>query len=95
MLVTGLERLAKFLKDNAPARGPIARWVDLAQKAQWHSIVDARATFPTADAIKGTSYTCFNIGGNNYRLITAVSYSFQAIAIVELLTHEDYDRKYT
>ena len=72
----------------------MTRWVTLAESANWQSINDARKTFPTADAIRGSGLTCFNIGGNNYRLITVVSYRRQAIAIRELLTHAEYSKKY-
>jgi len=61
---------------------------------QWNDITDARKTFPTADLIKDTNQTCFNIGGNNFRLIAIVSYSRQEILIRELLTHPEYSRKY-
>jgi len=47
-----------------------------------------------AGAIRGTNLTCFNIGGGNFRLLTVISYDRQEIAIHELLTHAQYDKKY-
>ena len=82
------------LKQHAAARKPMQRWLAIAELATWNDISEARATFPTADAIKGTPLTCFNIAGNSYRLITIVSYQRQEIVIRELLRHAEYTRKY-
>ena len=46
MTVTGLESIAKFLRDNASARRPLERWLDIAREAEWENIVDARANIP-------------------------------------------------
>jgi mRNA interferase HigB len=83
-----------FLKANVPARKPMERWIRIAQSGIWSDIVDMRKSIPSADAIKGTNFTCFNIGGNSYRLIVAISYRRQEMAIVELLTHAQYSKKY-
>lgn len=53
-----------------------------------------RQTLPTADAIKGTNLTCFNIGGNSFRLLTLIYYTRQEIFVHELMTHAEYSRKY-
>jgi mRNA interferase HigB len=93
--ISGLADLERFLRKHAGARGPMNRWIEIAEAADWESIIDARKSFPTADLIKETTLTVFNIAGNNYRLLTYVSYKRQVISIVELLTHPEYDRKYT
>ncbi|MGB7158395.1 MAG: type II toxin-antitoxin system HigB family toxin [Tepidisphaeraceae bacterium] len=94
MLITGLAAIEGFLKKNASARTPTIRWVELARAATWSDIVAVRETFASADAIKGTNLTCFNIGGNKFRLLTVISYERQQIVIHELMTHAQYDRKY-
>ena len=66
----------------------------MTELATWHSIIDARRTFQTADTIKGTNLTCFNIGGNNFRLLAVISYDLQIVSIHELLTHTEYSEKY-
>jgi len=94
MLVIGLEVIEAALKRHAPARGPVARWLKITLESEWKNIVEVRRTFPTADAIKGTAWTCFNIGGGNYRLITGIFYVSSTVRIEELLTHAEYDKKY-
>lgn len=39
-------------------------------------------------------YTIFNIGGNNYRLITAIHYNTQLCYIREIWTHSEYSKPY-
>ena len=95
MLILGVELIEPFLRRNAAARTPMARWMEVAAAAEWHDILDVRDTFRSADAVKGSAFTCFNIGGNSYRLITIISYEEQIVSIVELLTHAQYTRKYT
>jgi mRNA interferase HigB len=94
MLILRLAAIEAFLKRHAAARGPMARWVEIAAVSEWHDITDVRRVLPTADAVKGTPFTCFNIGGNNYRLLVIISYSRQQILVHELLTHAEYDKKY-
>ncbi len=94
MLIVGRASLEKFLRKHVAARAPTARWIDVAAAAEWRSIIDARESFRTADAIKGTGLTCFTIGGNSYRLLTIVSYEEQTVLIRELMTHAEYTRKY-
>jgi mRNA interferase HigB len=94
MLILRLAAIESFLKKHAAARGPMARWVEIAAACEWHDIIEVRKTLPTADAVKGTAFTCFNIGGNSYRLLTMISYPRQQILIHELLTHAEYDKKY-
>jgi mRNA interferase HigB len=83
------------MKKHASARKPLLQWLRLVQAVQWQSIVDARCSWPTADAIKDTPFTCFNVVGNNFRLIAVVSYERQAIVVEALLTDAEYTKKYT
>ena len=94
MLIVGRDLIEPFLRDNAGARSPMSRWMTIASEASWRNILDARMTFRHADVIRGTSFTCFNIAGNRYRLLTIVSYEQQMISIVKLLTHADYSKKF-
>jgi mRNA interferase HigB len=95
MLIANAKVIDKAMKKYAAARKPLAQWLQIAGAAEWWNIVEARDTFPTADAIKGTNLTCFNIGGNSFRLIAIVSYSRQEIVIRGVLTHAEYTRRYS
>lgn len=94
MTILGLASLDGFLRKNATARSPMARWVEITEAATWQDITEVRDVLPTADAIKGTNLTCFNVGGNSYRLLTVISYPRQEVFIHELLTHARYNKNY-
>lgn len=94
MVIRNRKEIHRAARKHAAIRRPLAVWVELADGAEWRNIIDARATFPATDAIKGTPLTCFNVGGNSYRLIAVVSYARQEIVIREILTHAEYSKKY-
>jgi mRNA interferase HigB len=94
MLIVGLESIGSVMGKFPAARKAMGRWINLTADARWQSIMDARKTSPHADLIRGTTLTCFNIGGGKFRLLAAIDYARQIIDVRELLTHAEYDRKY-
>jgi mRNA interferase HigB len=51
--------------------------------------------FPHADAVRVASdheVTVFNVGGNKFRLVTAIHYSAQRVYVLRLMTHAEYSR---
>ena len=42
--------------------------------------------------IKVGDFIVFNIGGNKYRLITAIHFNRRKVYIRHVLTHQEYDR---
>ena len=70
-------------------------WVQVVQDAAWQSLTDVRRTYPAADGVQvdsGRVVTVFNIRGNNYRLLTWISYRAQLVSVIDVLTHADYDK---
>jgi mRNA interferase HigB len=63
-------------------------WYLTAKRAQWQNLAEVRTDFRHADAVG--LFTVFNIGGNKYRLITAIKYRWQIIYIRHVLTHAEY-----
>ena len=57
--------------------------------ASFHSLVEVRAVFPTADVVG--KLTVFNIGGNTVRLVRAIHYIRGRVYIRAVLTHAEYD----
>ena len=76
----------------------LVAWRATAETASWKSIIELRKTYPTADGVllgKGREkivVTIFNAGGNDYRLLTRISYARQLIQIEEVLTHAEYSK---
>ena len=88
-------RLDEAVRRHPKAAGPVAQWIMKTQAAAWINLAETRCTFPHADEVrtrKGHIVTVFNLGGNNYRLITAIHYRGGRVYIRELLTHAEYDK---
>ena len=62
----------------------------LAKRLKWTSLVDARKTYPHADAVG--EFIVFNIGGNKYRLATYINYRTGKVYIRHVMTHEEYSK---
>jgi mRNA interferase HigB len=67
----------------------IARVAPARKKPSISSLQDLRMVFPSADKVG--DLVVFNIGGNKYRLITAVHFNRGKVYIRHVLTHEDYN----
>jgi len=83
-------RLKEFADLHADAEPGLATWLRAAESHRWHNIVEVHAVFPSADAVG--QLTVFNIGGNAYRLITFIDYTYGKVFIRAILTHADYDK---
>jgi mRNA interferase HigB len=83
-------RLRVFVTIHATARPGLATWERIATAATWGNLVEARADWPTADQVG--RLTVFNIGGNEYRLVTYIDYRHRKVFIRAVLTHADYDK---
>jgi len=91
--------LVKVYRKNPQTRAWLETWRDVVEKALWQNIIDVRKSYPHADAVslgRGAAklvVTIFNVGGNNYRLLTRINYSKQLVQIVQVLTHAEYSKQ--
>ena len=97
MWVVSVKALRDFwTAGHARAESLLMDWYKAAERAEWHSVVDVRATFPSADGgVKvgsGNLVTVFNIGGNAYRLIAAIHYNTRKVFILRVMTHAEYSK---
>jgi mRNA interferase HigB len=84
-------RLKEFWEKHPNAETSLRLWYKLTSLAQWQNFVELRKVFPSADQVE--NLTVFNIGGNNYRLITLVDYEYKKVFIRHVLTHAEYDKQ--
>ena len=85
-----------FVRKHRDSARWLANWLDIAQSATWQSILDVRAQFPTADGValkNRVIVTVFNVKGNEYRMLTVISYKEQRIVILDVMTHAEYDKQ--
>lgn len=87
-------RLVEFAEEHASALAPLNAWYSVVRRANWRSFADVRRTFATADRVRlgrGNVITVFNVGGNNYRVLTFVKFNTRCVYIKLVLTHAEYD----
>lgn len=95
MRIITQQRLTVYAQRHPAAKGALEHWHNIVRHAHWHSLVDVRAIFPSADPVKVTSgrtVHVFNLKGNACRLITAIHYDRQKVFILHFLTHADYSK---
>jgi mRNA interferase HigB len=88
--------LAALWALNPQARTGLEHWYKTTKAAAWTCLAEARATFPHADQVtvgSGRKIVVFNIGGNKYRLITAIHYNRGLVFTLMVLTHAEYGKE--
>jgi mRNA interferase HigB len=94
MRLIDIKTLRQFWLKHRDAEAPLTKWYQTAKEAAWQSLDEVRAVYPHADAVtvaSGNTATVFNIGGNKYRLITAIHYNTQIVYLMLVLTHKEYE----
>jgi mRNA interferase HigB len=71
MHIISHSRLKAFWQKHPGARSSLQGWYIRSKHARWTNFVELRQVFPSADQVG--KFTIFNIGGNNYRLITVMA----------------------
>lgn len=90
MHIISRKTLRQFWEQHPDSESALARWFKIMQRHDLASFETLWATFPTADKVG--DFIVFNIGGNKYRLITAIHFNRRKVYIRHVLTHQDYDR---
>jgi mRNA interferase HigB len=91
MRVVSRKALRRFWEKHSTAQPGLVLWYERISKARFETFNDLRQIFPSADWVG--NFTVFNIGGNNYRLITLIDYDYQIIFVRAVLTHAEYDKE--
>jgi mRNA interferase HigB len=93
MRVIALSTLRNFweLLAHRKAEQPLRAWYFEAMAATWLNPAELKAQFQSASILKA-GRVVFNIKGNDYRLITSISYKQQAIFVKFVGTHVEYDK---
>ena len=94
MRVIGKDKLTEFYKKHSDSRKPLLRWLKITENICWNSFTDLKQTFGSADLYtQGTQhYILFNIGGNKYRLVTAINFKGQIVIVEVIMAHTEYSK---
>ena len=90
MRVIARKNLVDFWLVHPETESPSRAWLAAASGAEWESMADIVATYSKASPINAERCV-FNIRGNSYRLIVAISFLKQIIFIKFIGTHSEYD----
>jgi mRNA interferase HigB len=86
------KKIRDYCLENTQAELPLVEWYIKMNALNANNLTDLKKIFNSVDYAHG--YTVFNIGGNNYRLITAIHYNTQHCYIRTIWTHAEYSKSY-
>ena len=73
---------------HGDAEEALREWFRSAEKGQWSKFAEVRSQFPSVDQVGNK--LVFNIKGNEYWLIVAVSYEFGVVLVKWVGNHREY-----
>lgn len=91
MRVISKKKLRDYYTSNVQSEIPLTEWYYKVLGTNASNILELRQIFNSVDPVFG--YTVFNVGGNNYRLITAIHYNTQTCYVRTIWTHAEYDKQ--
>ena len=91
MRIISRPTLEQFWMNHPRAEQPLRSWHDEARQAIWNTPQDIKNHYASASFVGGNRVV-FNIKGNDYRLVTAIAYQYEAVYIKFVGTHEEYDQ---
>ena len=93
MKVINTEVVENFKKKHSGSRKSLELWLQVTRMANWRMFADIKQTFNSVDKIKSKKDCfCFNIKGNDFRLIVVIKFQFSTVKIEHVFTHQEYDK---
>lgn len=91
MRVISRKKLKEFWERHADVQQPLQAWYDYTKRAEWKKPLDIKEVFRSASFV-GNDRVVFNLKGNSYRLVVAISYEHSIVFIRFVGTHQEYDK---
>lgn len=82
--------LTQFASLHPPAHVPLQAWRKVVESRNFVSFADIKTTFNATDKVG--KYYVFDVGGNKYRIVTAINFNTQCMYIRHVFTHKEYDK---
>jgi mRNA interferase HigB len=91
MRIISVKYLRDFWVRHPDSEQPLKAWHEEAKAAVWKTPQDIKDRYRSASFV-GSNRVVFNIKGNEYRLIAAIAYRYEAVYLKFIGTHSEYDR---
>lgn len=90
MRVIALKHIRDFCLLHPRAAPSLRAWTEEARLASWKTPQAIKDRYASASFLSNNRVV-FNIKGNDYRLVVAVAYRFEAVYVKFIGTHAQYD----
>ena len=90
MRLVSNKALVNFAADHREADLPLQIWRKIVESRSFSSFAELKRTFNAVDKVG--DYCVFDIGGNKFRLVTAIHFNRQMVFIRHVFTHKEYDK---
>lgn len=90
MHVISKKALAAFWLKHPASKARLEAWHRLASQSRLESFPEVKRAFNSADYVP--PFIVFDVGGNNYRVVTVAHFNSQKLYIRSVFTHAEYDR---
>ncbi len=90
MRVISNKVLTQFAAVHREAAAPLQAWRKIVQTGTFVNYADLKRAFNATDKV-GDFYL-FDLGGNKYRVISAIHFNRQTLFIRHVFTHKEYNR---
>lgn len=94
MNVIAPRTLHTFWEKHPHAEESLRDWLKLMQKGEFTDFASVRAVWPHADLVRARGdvpVVVFNVGGNKYRLVASLNWTYRAVYVKHIVTHPGYD----
>ncbi len=91
MRIIARSRLRDYWAKHSDVESALEAWYQDVSRAAWKTPNDVTRIYPNASIVAGNPIV-FNIKGNQYRLIVAVSYTTGIVYIRFVGSHQEYDK---
>ena len=91
MRVIAYSAIREFIKHHSDAEKPLRDWYTKVCRASWTTLADIKKDFNSVDYVGNNRYV-FDIGGNNFRIVTIVIFLAHHVYIRFIGTHSEYDK---
>lgn len=90
MRVISNKALADFSARHPPAGEPLQAWRKIVESRTFSGFAELKATFNAVD--RAGAFYVFDIGGNKYRIISAIHFDQQKLFVRHVFTHKEYNK---